>query len=794
VALVFFEDKAVGVLEILNHAHNQVFSNQLVKLAQELAPAVGSVLAKLREEEKREILHEAGLIVQQVGNLGGQLVKLNELLVDLFDGDGATIFSVDEERQEIFTRIKTEEGVQELRFPIGLKSIVGWVAQEKYMINLADVYDPDNRARYHPDLCFDESWDRIAGKRTHAMLCCPLINQEKVLGVVQVVNRLDKEGFDHLCERNMVTLSQILAPAFGMKVKPVEWKPTKFSYLLDHGYLTQEELEAALAVAREQNAALEKILLEEKRVASGVLGKSYEAFFGVPYLGYKETVLVPPRNFNGLNPSHLRRQHWVPLEREESRVVVLVDDPGNEEKIQEIRNVFQGQEVKFKVGLRSDIDQYLTAALPKERLGPEDGAAADTEPSPEPVDSPPGAAGVVTPDNPAVVHQVHQILSRALEQGAADIHFEPQPAGDLQVRLRRESGCEVIDTVSSTHHWAVVNRLKVLSKIDPAAACLPQEGRVTLRFGDRDVTLWTVILPTLGGVEDVVVHISQAESPRPLAEMGLSRRDETVVLEALAKPQGLALVGGPPGPGKNALLHSLLARLNTPGRKLWTAEHPVEIVHPGVRQMPMNPRGGLDCARALDAIMLGDPDVVLIGDIPDRETGAMVLQASLGGTLVLGSLNAPGTCQTVVRCLELGLDPARLAEALTVVLAQRFGKALCPSCKESYRPGQEEYDALVREYGEQEWSGLGVKGPSKLRLHRGRGCPQCWDTGYAGRVGLYEVLQITPAMKGLIREGAGREELRLQALADGMTTMKQDGIGKVIAGECDFQQVAAVGL
>jgi len=258
-----------------------------------------------------------------------------------------------------------------------------------------------------------------------------------------------------------------------------------------------------------------------------------------------------------------------------------------------------------------------------------------------------------------------------------------------------------------------------------------------------------------------------------------------------AKPYGLILVVGPTGSGKTTTLHALLGHINKPNKKIWTAEDPVEITQPGLQQVQVHPKIGFTFADAMRAFLRADPDVILIGEMRDRETAAIGVEASLTGHLVLSTLHTNSAPETITRLLDLGLDAVNFSDALLGVLAQRLMRTLCPNCKESYTPEFKEVDHLINEYGREQFEELEIE-TSNLRLQRAVGCEKCSGLGYRGRVGVHEVLLGTPQLRSLIYNNAEMEALREQAVKDGMRTLKQDGIAKIFMGLSDYSQLLNV--
>jgi type II secretory ATPase GspE/PulE/Tfp pilus assembly ATPase PilB-like protein len=346
--------------------------------------------------------------------------------------------------------------------------------------------------------------------------------------------------------------------------------------------------------------------------------------------------------------------------------------------------------------------------------------------------------------------------------------------------------------VPAPHRNALVQRLKIMSKLDIAEKRKPQDGKIRFKGPMGTIELRVATIPTSGGNEDVVMRILAASKPLPLEKMGFSNRNITEFKKILQKPYGICLVVGPTGSGKTTTLHSGLGFINTEDMKIWTAEDPVEITQPGLRQVQVHPKIEFTFAVAMRAFLRADPDVIMVGEMRDHETAATGIEASLTGHLVFSTLHTNSAPETITRLLDMDIDPFNFADALLGILAQRLARTLCKDCKEPYTPSQEEFAELMQEYGVEHWGSLNVHYSPELRLYRPKGCPKCGGSGYKGRMGLHELLVATDEMKRKIQKRDPIEELRQQAQRDGMTTLLQDGIQKVLSGVLDFKQVRAV--
>jgi len=339
-----------------------------------------------------------------------------------------------------------------------------------------------------------------------------------------------------------------------------------------------------------------------------------------------------------------------------------------------------------------------------------------------------------------------------------------------------------------------VARLKIMSMLDIAERRKPQDGKIKFRLPDsRDIELRVATIPTSGGNEDIVMRILAASEPIPIDKLGMTDRNLREIKVAAEKPYGLVLVVGPTGSGKTTSLHSVLGYINRPDRKIWTAEDPVEITQYGLRQVQVQPKIGFTFAAAMRAFLRADPDVIMVGEMRDKETAETGIEASLTGHLVLSTLHTNSSVETVIRLLDMELDPFNFADALLAIMAQRLVRRICEKCKETYHPDRVEYDALASAYGKEEFEKLHTYDESFV-LFRGTGCGHCNNSGYRGRAGIHELLVASDEIKRLIQNKARVPEMVACAKSEGMTTLVQDGILKSLAGVTDFRQVKAVAI
>ena len=411
-----------------------------------------------------------------------------------------------------------------------------------------------------------------------------------------------------------------------------------------------------------------------------------------------------------------------------------------------------------------------------------------------------------------LVKFVNKVIIDAHQQGASDIHIEPYPGRQKTViRFRKDGTLVPYVEVPPSYRLPLIARIKIMCDLDISEKRKPQDGKIKFKkYGPLDIELRVATIPSAGGVEDVVMRILSAGKPIPVDQLGLTPHNHARLKPIISKPYGLFFVCGPTGSGKTTTLHSVLGYLNTNETKIWTAEDPVEITQKGLRQVQINRKAGLDFATVMKSFLRADPDIIMVGEMRDKETVSIGIEASLTGHLVFATLHTNSAPESVTRLLDMGMDPFNFADALIGILAQRLAKKLC-ACKEAYTPDSAEIRAFVTEYAEdlQQLPGwkadpqieakrlydgwvvqYGVAG--KLVFHRAKGCDKCGQTGYKGRIGLHELMVGSDAIKKNIQEHARVADMFVTAIGDGMRTLRMDGMEKVLSGLTDLKQVRAV--
>jgi len=588
--------------------------------------------------------------------------------------------------------------------------------------------------------------------------------------------------------------------------------------LVQNRLLIQVDAEAIQLQANSSGISFITQLLQTGKLSARGVSEFASLTFGFPQLDLNA---VDPEHFpkGVLDGNIMRSKRALPLYKRGNRLFVALSDPTNLSALDEI---------KFKTGLAVEAvvveDDKLDPLISKSAQA--SGASLDKlmsdESSPsdevlgnldEEVANEFGDDVSAAADN-ELVKLVNKIIVEAYHQGASDIHIEPRPGKQkTKIRFRKDGSLTTYLEVPSNFRQALVARIKIMCDLDISEKRKPQDGKIKFRkFAPLDIELRVATCPTQGGMEDVVMRILAGGKPIPLDTLGLSASNLKTLKDVISKPYGLFFVCGPTGSGKTTTLHSVLGYINTEETKIWTAEDPVEITQEGLRQVQMNPKAGINFATAMRSFLRCDPDVIMVGEMRDKETVSIGIEASLTGHLVFATLHTNSAPESIIRLLDMGMDPFNFSDALLGVLAQRLAKSLCSKCKKPHVATQDELKLLLMEYCEelkntkswqkdpnaaikqvhQDWVKLFADPKGQFTLYEPAGCDNCNDTGYRGRVGLHELLVGTDVLKKNIQDHAHVAAMFATALEDGMRTLRQDGIEKVLLGLTDMHQVRAV--
>ncbi len=732
-----------------------------------------------------------------------------------------SIFSYNGRQRELVTVVKSGDELSEIRIPVTPNSIVGYAVGKKKILRVRDAYDSLELTTIDPGLKFDGRWDARSGYATHQIMVAPIAYKTFTLGALQVLNQKDGLPFSTREEQVAVQLARYLGIAFYNQKRISRDRVEKFDYLLKQFLVSRKDLQKAFINAKKKEEPIEEYLIRSFDIPMEELGKSLSAYYQVPFVSFKEGTPVDIELFRDLKPTFLKNNAWVPLSVEKGRIMVAIDDPNSLQRVDEIRSIFADRQIGFCVALKNGILRYIDycekaikmreasrcnpAAKPAGKTVPAAGGPANgttgTRDTPtlaeiDASEADTAVEEVLFQEGSEAAKLVNDIIVSAYERGSSDIHIEPQQdRKETRVRFRVDGSCAEYKTLPRKHQQAVVSRIKIMADLDIAERRLPQDGKIKFKkFGGVDVELRVATVPTYGAGETVAMRILANSKPMPLGKLGFSKRNYDNFAASISKPYGIVFVCGPTGSGKTTTLHSALGHINKPERKIWTAEDPIEITQAGLSQVQVKPKIGFNFAAALRAFLRADPDVIMVGEMRDRETAQIGIEASLTGHLVFSTLHTNSAPESITRLLNMGMEPFSFADAILSILAQRLSPTLCEACKQNFHPSEKQYRQLVKEYGGKEifQKNSLPEYEKDLALYRANGCEECNYTGYRGRMGLHELLVGTDAMKKLIEKQSLVEQIRNQAIGDGMTTLKQDGIDKVFQGKSDLSQIRRV--
>ncbi|HYN27205.1 MAG TPA: ATPase, T2SS/T4P/T4SS family [Burkholderiales bacterium] len=604
---------------------------------------------------------------------------------------------------------------------------------------------------------------------------------------------------DYLTANQIVSQERLQQVLRQQSVRP---ETTIGEALLQENLISKEQLDEALRQqSRNRRMGLGDILVDMGVAERGTVNRLLVQKLGIPFVNPSKFD-VDPNALKLVDKALAQRLRVMPLIRNDNELVVAMENPLKLETIEALRlqakvpivPVMASQEHIFAA-----IDHHYAGSKQQEVLIGD--LAIKLIQETRPVEA---AGRHVTESDNTLVRLVNKIITDAYEQGVSDIHVESLPGNrGTQIRFRKDGALLHYLDLPITFRNALISRIKIMAALDISERRRPQDGKIDFeQFGTAKIELRVATMPTANGLEDVVMRVLAAAEPLPIERIGLAG-DILVNLKRSAKrPQGLFLICGPTGSGKTTTLHSVLGYINTPDRKIWTAEDPIEITQSGLRQVQVNPKIGLTFAAAMRSFLRLDPDVIMVGEMRDAETARTGIEASLTGHLVFSTLHTNSATESVVRLLDFGMDPFNFADALLGVLSQRLARTLCTVCKQPFEASDTEVNQLLNEYQTgtpleseallEQWLNQFANESGKFTLQRAAGCTACDDRGYRGRIGLHELLLATPAIKKLIHRRATVDEMLSTAIKEGMRTLKQDGIEKILQGHTDVAQIRAV--
>lgn len=609
----------------------------------------------------------------------------------------------------------------------------------------------------------------------------------------------------------------------------------EYAWLANNKFITPDDLDSASIEARETDVSVEHVLIKSYSIGLVEIGAALSQYHGIPYMPFNSDGAQRPADLiKRLKRDLLLKSGWLPIEDMGDQVKVTTTDPSLARASRQgsvtpgaifgkpiIWTVTTGIEFRLFMDWLFAAEDHLNNEIEVEHV--DDGLTIDdivaNLSSNSEYDD--GDIAVDPAEESEIVRLINRILIEAYRKKVSDIHIEPifrSKASNscVRIRFRLDGALKRYTDVPFKYRSAIISRLKVVSGLDISEKRRPQDGKFKMQIsGGTSFEMRIATIPSQAGMEDAVIRIlASGAKPMPLNGAGLSARNERMVKQAIEKPYGLFFVCGPTGSGKTTTLHSILAHLNTEDTKIWTAEDPVEIVQEGLRQVQINKKAGLDFASVMRSFLRADPDIIMVGEMRDKETVATGIEASLTGHLVLSTLHTNSAPESVIRLLDMGMDPFNFADALLGILAQRLARTLCKDCKETYEPPHDEIRAMIVEYCEDlkclpefksnyneaakavyaEWiKDFGKDGKLTLSRAKKGGCIACDSRGYRGRAGLHEFLSANDEVKASIQRRERPADISRTAFqTTNFRTLKQDGIEKVLQGFLDMAEIRKV--
>jgi len=560
--------------------------------------------------------------------------------------------------------------------------------------------------------------------------------------------------------------------------------------LVASSLVTREQLDDAIAQqVKDKNKKIGALLVERNHITADQLLSALAIKFQLEFVNLDE---ITPDNsaVNAVPLSLITQMQIMPLKDKGDHLLIATSKPTEHAELGDLLRFITNRRVKFVVAPSAQITAAIEKYYAKDDEKVEDIIGEMTEDMVAVEDA--SETSVVDETDSQIIKLVNKILTNAYKKDASDIHLEPGQGNEpLAVRYRVDGICHLSHEVPPGYKKALLSRIKIMANLDITERRKPQSGKIIIRFMDKKIEYRVETTPTVGGNEDAVLRVLSSSKPLPIESIGLAPRDIKAFKDVVSRPYGMILCVGPTGSGKTTTLHSALNYINTPERKIWTAEDPVEITQKGLRQVQINSKIGFTFQEALRSFLRSDPDVIMVGEMRDRETAKTAIEASLTGHVVFSTLHTNTAPETLVRLVEMDMDPISFSEALLMVIAQRLVRTFCNNCSKKFKPDKDYLDKLKVAYGAEWFEKHGMDTENKA-LKQKVGCKECDGIGYRRRIAIFEILQNTDKIRKGIKDKASVEELRQMALENGMRTLRMDAVDKVFRGITDLDEILRV--
>jgi type IV pilus assembly protein PilB len=549
-------------------------------------------------------------------------------------------------------------------------------------------------------------------------------------------------------------------------------------FLLENRLITPAQLQEALKVQERSGERLGRVLVNLGYVSEQDILDILEFQLGIPQVDLS-AVTLNPLLLESIPENLIRRHKVVPVKKEGGRLTAAMVDPLNVVALDDLR-LATGLEIEPVLATEKEINASIQRYFGMPGL---DKVMEELE-APEIVRA--EAVNLdqleeAVVDEAPIVRLANSVIIQAVNEQASDIHIEPQQE-NVRIRYRVDGMLRDVMTLPRKFRFPLISRIKIMADMDIAERRVPQDGRIMIRYREREVDLRVSTIPTVFGEKAVIRVLDKGKMLLRVDQLGFQERNLERFKKIITYPYGMILITGPTGSGKTTTLYAILSEISSPELNVITVEDPVEYLLPGTNQMQVNPKAGLTFARGLRAILRQDPDIVMVGEIRDSETAEIAVRAAMTGHLVLSTLHTNDAAGALTRLVDMGVEPFLVASTVLGVTAQRLVRLACPRCRELYElePG-----SLVRMF-------LGVTPTEPVTLFRVRGCRYCASVGYQGRTSICEVLPISPAIREMIVQKAPASAIRKQAVTEGMVTLREDGIQKALKGITTIEEVMRV--
>ncbi|HLG42799.1 MAG TPA: ATPase, T2SS/T4P/T4SS family, partial [Planctomycetota bacterium] len=605
-------------------------------------------------------------------------------VAQVLNAEHAYVYAKDPAKPELFTKLKVGTQVREFRLPVSAETFSGNAAFRQRPLRIANVTDPRMLKEADPALRFDVAADVKAGLKTRQVLAVPIFAEGTLVGVIELRNHREGQPFTEADQNLVGQVGRAIGVIF-LTAFPPPASGSRFAGLIGANLLTTAALENATKSAAQKGCSVEQVLLTAHGIPIAALGKSLGNYFRCEFVPFSKEWTAPRALLGQFSAEFLARSAFVPLKQEGKKAVVLMENPRDLLLIDSIQRQLPVTEIVPKAGLREDIFRFIDLFYGTDLMArPDEGGVGKLVKEMARHELPLEEIKVEQPSESdhGIVKLVNRVIEDAHARGASDIHIEPYLDSETIVRYRIDGVCHEYARLPAPFARPIVARIKIMAGLDIAERRLPQDGKILLRkFGPLDVEIRVASLPTAGGNEDVVMRLLNSALPVKVENLGMQPELLERFKQVISEPYGIVLCVGPTGAGKTTTLHAGLAYLNTPDKKIWTAEDPVEITQHGLRQVQVQPKIGLTFERALRSFLRADPDVIMIGEMRDLETATAAVEASLTGHMVFSTLHTNNAPETVTRLLDLGLDAFAFGDSLRGVLAQRLVRKLCVECR-----------------------------------------------------------------------------------------------------------------